>query len=76
MDCLSDKKSDSRCRIRRIKGTGRFISRLTAMGFTENAIVYVIQNRGNNPVLVFARDTTVAIGKREARDILVEEASA
>lgn len=73
MSRLSEQKSKTECVIRSIEGTERFIGRAVSMGFTENAKVEVIQNSAGNPMLVYARDTTIAISRKEAKNILVEE---
>jgi ferrous iron transport protein A len=53
-------------------GMGRgFINRLTPLGFTLGTEVKVAQNFGRGPLLVVVRDTTVALGRREAHRILV-----
>lgn len=54
-------------------GMGRgFISRLASMGFTLGAEVRVTQNYGRGPLLVIVRNTTVALGRREAKRILIQ----
>lgn len=56
-----------------IEGGERFVSRVTAMGLTEKTRITVIQNGGKAPVLLFTRDTAVAIRKREAKNIVIRE---
>jgi Fe2+ transport system protein FeoA len=58
--------------IRQFHGGRMFTSRLTALGFTIGARVRVIQNYGRGPVIVEVCDTHVALGRFEARRILVE----
>jgi len=58
--------------IRQLQGGRVFTSRLSALGFTIGARVRVIQNYGRGPTIVEVCDTHVALGRGEARKILVE----
>lgn len=46
--------------------------RLTSLGFTPNAQVIMTQNYGRGPLLVTVRGTRVALGRGEAREIIVQ----
>lgn len=48
-------------------------SRLTSLGLTPGADLEVIQNYGHGPLIVNVRGTHVALGRGEARKLLVEE---
>ncbi|MCD6291599.1 MAG: ferrous iron transport protein A [Anaerolineae bacterium] len=54
-----------------INGGRRFISRLTTMGFTTGTGIMMMQNYGHGPVIVLVRGTRMALGRGEARRILV-----
>jgi ferrous iron transport protein A len=58
--------------VRNLTGGQRFISRASAMGFTPDTPVTMMQNLGRGPVLVYLRDTQVALGRGEAAKIQVE----
>ena len=58
-------------RIQRMKGGHSFLSRLASLGFTPGAKLQVVQNFGHGPLIVSLRDTRVALGRGEARKILV-----
>jgi ferrous iron transport protein A len=58
--------------IRKIGGEARFLSRVTSVGLTPGTNVEVLQTGGKYPVLVYARDTMLAVNSREARQIGVE----
>jgi Fe2+ transport system protein FeoA len=47
------------------------ISRLSALGFTPDAPVTMVQNFGYGPVIVSVRDTRIALGRGEAAKIRV-----
>jgi ferrous iron transport protein A len=55
-----------------LNGGQRFVSRASAMGFTPDTPVTMVQNFGRGPVLVYLRDTQVALGRGEAAKIQIE----
>ena len=69
---LGELSAGERGVIRQLQGGRVFTSRLTALGFTIGARVRVIQNYGRGPVIVEVCDTHVALGRGEARKMLVE----
>jgi ferrous iron transport protein A len=73
MDSLSRQKENKRYEVKKLQGSARFISRITSIGLTIGTTVEVVQNRKGNPLLLFARDTMIAISKKETENILVEE---
>jgi Fe2+ transport system protein A len=65
--------SDGSCgRVVAINGDTHFQSRVTSIGLTIGCPFEVIQNPKKRPVLVYARDTMVAINKAESDKIMVE----
>lgn len=58
--------------VRDIVGGDSFISRVSSIGFTPDTLVTMIQNNGRGPVLVFLRDTQVALGRDMAELITVK----
>jgi ferrous iron transport protein A len=59
--------------VRNILGGREMASRLAALGMTVGAEIEVLQNLGHGPLLVRVRDTRVALGRRVALKVLVEE---
>ena len=57
-----------------IESTGgrHMAGRLISMGFTPGVQVQVAQNYGHGPLLVTVRGSFVALGRGEARKILVQ----
>ena len=55
----------------RLEGGKHFISRITAMGFTPGVKVAMVQNHKRKAVIVYLRDTQVALGRQEARKIKI-----
>lgn len=46
-------------------------SRLTSLGFTPGVDIEMTQNYGHGPLVVTLRGTRVALGRQEAKNILV-----
>lgn len=70
---LSNVQRGESVQIRRMHGGHQFLSRLASLGFTPGAQVEVIQNYGHGPIIVRLRDTRVALGRGEAKKILVQK---
>jgi len=52
---------------------GRAVSnRLTSLGFTPGVEINVVQNYGRGPIIVTVRGGRVALGRGEARKIIVQ----
>lgn len=68
---LSDAQPGKRYCILKIKKENRLENRLSSMGLLCGSSIDVCQNRGKQPVLVFARDTLLAIGREESKKIMV-----
>lgn len=59
--------------VRQLQGGTEFAHRLAAMGVSLGAVVKVLQNCGHGPMVVLARNTRIALGRREALKVMVEE---
>lgn len=70
---LDEVPAGRRIFVRRLYGGRDFISRMAALGFTDNAEVQVIQNYGRGPLIALVRGVRVALGRGEALKVLVEE---
>jgi ferrous iron transport protein A len=56
-----------------LQGSDGFISRATAIGFTPGAELTSIRNSKGWPLIVFLRDTQIALDREESQGILVHE---
>ena len=65
-------KSGKSCIIRNINGSERLVNRITSIGLTMGSRIEVIRNQPKYPVLIYCRDTLVAINLKEAEKIFVE----
>lgn len=58
--------------ITRIIGDSRFLSRITSIGLTEGCPLTVLQNRRKRPLLVYARDSMLALDRGDCENVEVE----
>ncbi|TET49427.1 MAG: ferrous iron transport protein A [Anaerolineales bacterium] len=54
-----------------VDGGSWVLGRLTSLGFTPGAGVRVVQNRGHGPLIARIRDIRVALGRHQARKVIV-----
>lgn len=73
MKKLSELKMDAEGVITGIGGDPRFMSRITSIGLTPGCPVTVIKNEKNRPLLIYSRDTMIALNRSEGELIEVEE---
>lgn len=69
---LTETKPDQQGVIQRIGGDVHFINRITAIGVTEGTRFQTIRNDRKMPVLVYLRETLVALSRTDAERIEVE----
>ena len=70
---LSETKENTEVVISEITGDTRFISRITSIGLTPGCHVQIIKNDKNRPVLLYSRDTMIAVNRMECAGIAVTE---
>lgn len=70
---IGDLPAGSGAFVHSLTGGHDFCSRMANLGFTAGAPVTVRQNYGRGPIVVALRGTLVALGRAEARRILVLE---
>ncbi len=73
---LSEVRENKDAVITAIQGDTRFMSRITSIGLTPGCKVRVIKNDTNRPMLVYSRDTMIALNRKECNGITVEEVTA
>ncbi len=72
---LSDLKEDQDAVVSKLDGDARFISRITSIGLTPGCRLHMVKNDRNRPVLVYSRDTMIALNRNESGGIEVKEVS-
>jgi ferrous iron transport protein A len=73
MKKLVDIQNGSIAKIRTVDGNQRFLSRITSIGLTPGSEIQIIKNSKRQPILIFSRDTLVAINRQECEYIYMEE---
>ncbi|MBP5328649.1 MAG: ferrous iron transport protein A [Spirochaetaceae bacterium] len=74
MKKLAELKKDSSGVIAAVNGDARFVGRITSIGLTPGCRLTVIKNEKRRPLLVYSRDTMIALNRKECDWIDVEEA--
>lgn len=69
---LSELASGEKATFVDLRGGWGLKGRLTSLGFTPGVPILMVQNYGWGPVIVEVRDTRIALGRHEARRILVQ----
>ena len=70
---LGEMKENSEAVVSRISGDARFVGRITSIGLTPGCRVSIVKNDRNRPVLLYSRDTMIAVNRRECEGIEVTE---
>lgn len=68
---LSDVSSGEKGVISAIEGDNRFLSRITSIGITVGCQIEVLQNEKKQPILIYGRDTMIALNRTECDKIYV-----
>lgn len=69
MESLTTLKAGETGIVAKVEGGRNFVSRASAMGFTSNVEITMLQNFSRGPLLVFLRDSQIALGRGEAEKI-------
>lgn len=72
MTTLDNVPAGTQVRVERVEGDVRLLTRLSSVGLVPGAVVQVERNDRNRPVLVFERDTRLAVNRQECARIYVE----
>ena len=69
---LTEMKPNQNGLIQKISGDAHFLNRITAIGVTEGTEFQTVRNDKKMPVLVYLRETLIAINRADAERIEVE----
>jgi len=72
MTKLTELKTGSKAQITTINGDKRYLSRITSIGLNVGCKIEVLQNVKARPILVYGRDTMIALNRNECNNIGVE----
>lgn len=73
MKKLSELKQGEEAIVSSVNGDTRYVGRITSIGITPGCRVRVVKNDRNRPIIVFSRDTMIALNSKESSNIEVEE---
>jgi ferrous iron transport protein A len=74
MSRLSDIQAGKTVMVKEIMADERLISRTSSMGIIVGSRIEILRNEKKQPLLLFCRDTMVAVNRREGEKIKVEVA--
>ena len=69
---LAEVKNGEKAVIVRIEGDRRYLSRITSIGLNVGCRVEMLQNVKKKPLLIYGRDTMIALNRDESERIKVE----
>ena len=69
---LTETKPEENGIIRRIGGDVQFANRITAIGLTEGTVFQTVRNDRKMPVLIYLRETLIAVNRTDAERMEVE----
>lgn len=73
---LGDLKENSEAVVSGISGDPRFVGRITSIGLTPGCHISIVKNDRNRPILLYSRDTMIAVNRKECEGIEVTEVRA
>lgn len=72
MTKLTELKDGQKARVAAIDGDRRYLSRITSIGLNVGCRIEMLQNVKARPLLVYGRDTMIALNRNESERIGVE----
>lgn len=69
---LDEAKENQNYKVISISGDDRFVSRITSIGITIGNLIKIVKNKSKYPILIYSRDTIIAIGRNESDKIKLE----
>lgn len=70
---LSEMQASTHGTVRSLGRDERFLNRITSIGLTEGASFQVVKNDRRMPVLVYVRETLLALNRKDCEKIEVTE---
>ena len=70
---LTEAQAGTRGRVTRVEGDAQLINRITAIGLTKGAMLQVVRNDRKMPVLIYCRETLIAINREDAQKVEVSQ---
>ena len=76
MSKLTEMKKGTEGTVLSVSGDVRFVSRITSIGLTPGCHVSMVKNEKNQPILIYSRDTMIALNRKDCANIEMEVAGA
>ena len=73
MATLDKARPGTLVQVKGVQGNLRLLTRLSSVGIVPGSIIKVERNDAHRPVLVYERDTLLALNRVEAANIQIEE---
>jgi len=73
---LTEMKNDTFGKVESLKNDNQFLKRITSIGLTEGTNFQVVKNEKKMPVLVYVRESLVALNRKDCESIEVKELKA
>lgn len=73
---MSEMRENSHGTVLKLGGEERFLNRVTSIGLTEGASFQIVRNDRKMPVLVYVRETLLALNRADCEKIEVTEVKA
>ncbi len=72
MKKLNELRKEESGIIASVNGDTRFVSRITSIGITPGCKIKIIKNEKSRPLLVYSRDSMIALNRKECENIMVQ----
>lgn len=72
MQRLNELQPGQSATIAEVQGDTRFLTRVISIGLTVGTRIEVLRNEQKMPILLYGRDSVVALNRNESGNILVE----
>ena len=72
MKKLVELKKEESGVIASVNGDTRFVNRITSIGITPGCKITIVKNEKHRPLLVYSRDTMIALNRKECENIIVQ----
>lgn len=69
---LTEMKQDMHGIVKRLNGDDHFLKRVTSIGMTENVPFQIVRNDAKMPVLLYVRETLLALNRKDCERIEAE----
>ena len=73
---LSELRADKHSVVRALEDDAHFLGRITSIGLTEGTPFQMVRNDKKMPVLIYVKETLLALNRADCDRIEIEEATA